>query len=421
MSLWKKILIGMIAGILTGLLLKQHASVFRPIGDLFISGIQMLIVPLVFCSLVAGITSMTDVRKMGRIGVKALFLYLLTSFVAVAIGLFLADLFKPGVGMNLPASVSNAALEPGQSVSILEILFKIIPPNPIEALASGNLLGIIFFAIVLGIAITLAGREGKPLKWLFNAGASAMYKMTSMVMSVAPYGVFALMAWLAGNHGIESLLTLMLVVATIYLGYLLLAFIIYIPLIWFTTHLSPKQFFKHVLDALLIAFTTSSSAASLPISMSCAQKNLGISKSISSFVLPLGSTINMNGAALYFGVAAVFIAQAFGLELSFLQYCLIGLTAVIGAIGSAGVPGAGIIILSMVLNAVGLPLEGIILVAAVDRIIDMGRTSFNVGGDLICALIVANSEGELDRDVFNQRDKMTQKDIKEIDRLEQEA
>lgn len=424
--LWIKILIGMVAGMIMGLIIGQHASLFEPIGQLFISAIRMVVVPLVFCSLVAGITSMADIRKMGRISVKTICLYLLTSICAVLIGLLLVYLIKPGLGVSIPSSsLANTGNSPFEGFSIASdgvgsfiqilwtafwnILLEIIPANPVAALASNNFLQIIFFAVVLGVTITLIGRKGKVLVNLFNAGAHTMYKLTSLVMQAAPFGVFALMAGLVGTYGIASLLSLILIVITIYLGYVLLALSVYIPLIWFMTGLSPRLFFKHVFDALLVAFTTSSSAAALPVSMSCAQKNLGVSKNITSFILPLGSTINMNGAALFFGVAAVAIAQVYGIDLSFHQYALIMVMAIAASIGSAGVPSAGIVLLPMVLNTVGLPLEGIVLIVAIDRIIDMGRTSFNVLGDLICALVIANSEGELKRDVFNQKAKQRKK------------
>lgn len=400
--LWKKIIIGMISGIVIGSIWGNLGVSLQPIGALFITAIQMLVVPLVFCSLVTAMTSVSDLKKMGRIGGKAVIFYLLTSIAAVLIGIILAGILHPGIGFQVTDALSNFS-QVSQSSSILDTLLNIVPSNPFNALASGNILQIIFFALVLGLCINLTGKEGQALTPIFQAGASVMFKLTSLVMELAPFGVFALMASLAGSHGLAALLPLLKLILVVYLGYILLTLLVYAPIIWFKVGISPILFFKRTLDVFILAFTTSSSSATLPVSMSCAENKLGISKAVTSFVLPLGATVNMNGTALYQGVAALFIAQVYGVDLTLNHAVIIMLTAVLGAIGTAGVPGAGVIMLSIVLNSVGLPLEGIGIILAVDRIIDMGRTAFNVVGDLITAMVVANSEQEVDANVIHTR------------------
>lgn len=404
LALWKKIIIGMLAGIFVGSILGDYSIYLQPIGTVFVTAIQMLVAPLVFCTLVNAMTVVPDLKKMGRIGGKSVIFYLATSIAAVLIGLVLANILHPGLDVQLSGSLSTTVSQSGEAPSILDTLINIVPSNPFNALASGNILQILFFAIILGLCINLVGKEGQALIPVFQAGASVMYKLTLFIMELAPYGVFALMASLTGDHGFSALIPLLKLVLVIYLGYLLLACLVYIPIIWWVGGLSPQRFFKRVMDAIIVAFTTSSSSAALPVSMSCAEHKLGISKVVASFLLPLGATINMNGAALFQGVAALFIAQAYGIDLSLSQNIMIVLTSLLAAVGAAGVPGAGIIMMSVVLNAVGLPLEGIGLVVAVDRIIDMGRSAFNVMGDLVTATVVAKSENELNVDIFNQED-----------------
>jgi Na+/H+-dicarboxylate symporter len=270
-------------------------------------------------------------------------------------------------------------------------------------MASGSVLQIIVFALMLGVAINLAGEKGKPVAVVFESFAEIMYKMTHMVMAFAPYGVFALMAWVAGKYGLDVLLPLGKVILGVYVGC-----IIHVLLtltgggIMLMSRLNPIRYWRGIIDAQAVAFTTTSSSGTLPVTMECARTNLGVSKPISSFVLPLGATINMDGTALYQGVAALFVAQAFGIDLSTGQYITIILTSTLASIGSAGVPGAGLIMLSLVLTSVGLPLEGLAVIAGIDRILDMARTTVNVTGDLMVSVLIAKSEGELDEDVYNK-------------------
>jgi len=401
MPLWLKILIGMIAGIAVGAIFGPSAEVIKPIGTLFISAIKMLIVPLIFCSLIVGVTSMKDTAKMGRVGLKAIIFYLGTTAVAITIGLGLGILFEPGSGLNMVATVANEAKS---APSLVDTLVGLIPKNPVGALAAGNILQIIVFALGLGIALNLVGEKAQPVIKVFEGFAEAMYKLTELVMKFAPYGVFALMAWVSGKYGLDVLLPLIKVIGLVYLGSILHVLFLGGGLVGLLGKLNPTRFYKGIIEAQIIAFTTTSSSGTLPASIKCATQNLGVSRSISSFVLPMGATINMDGTALYQGVLALFIAQAFGVDLSTADYLTIIATATLASIGTAGVPGAGLIMLSLVLTTVGLPIEGIAIVAGIDRILDMARTTVNVTGDLMVTLLIGKSEGELDQAVFNREE-----------------
>ena len=403
--LWLKILIGMIAGIIVGMVFGTGAEVVKPIGTLFISAIKMLIVPLIFCSLIVGVTSMQDTTKMGRIGLKSIVIYLGTTAVAITIGLGIGIFFEPGTGLNMVATTVN---DVKAAPSLAETIVNLIPKNPVAALAAGNILQIIVFALGLGIALNFTGEKGRPVVKVFEGLAEAMYKMTELVMKFAPYGVFALIAWVTGKYGLDVLLPLIKVIGLVYLGCLLHVLFLGGGLVGLIGKLNPKKFYKGIIEAQIIAFTTTSSSGALPSSIKCATQNLGVSRSISSFVLPMGATINMDGTALYQGVLALFIAQAFGIDLSSSDYLTIIATATLASIGTAGVPGAGLIMLSLILSTVGLPMEGIAIVAGIDRILDMARTTVNVTGDLMVTLLIAKSEDELDMAVYNSESIQTE-------------
>jgi Na+/H+-dicarboxylate symporter len=401
LKLWQKIIIALILGVVVGAVLGPSAEYIKPIGSLFINLIKMLIVPLIFSSLVVGICSMDDIKKMGRIGAKSFGIYLLTTAIAITIGLVIGTVLQPGAGLDMQMPAEMAAAK--EAPSFIQTLLNMVPKNPVEAMASGSVLQIIVFALMLGVAINLAGEKGKPVASVFESFAEIMYKMTHIVMSFAPYGVFALMAWVAGKYGLDVLLPLGMVILGVYVGC-----IVHVLLtltgggIMLLARLNPVRYWRGIIDAQAVAFTTTSSSGTLPVTMECAQTNLGVSRPISSFVLPLGATINMDGTALYQGVAALFVAQAFGIDLSTGQYVTIILTSTLASIGSAGVPGAGLIMLSLVLTSVGLPLEGLAVIAGIDRILDMARTTVNVTGDLMVSVLIAKSEGELDVETYNK-------------------
>ncbi|MGK0250381.1 MAG: Na+/H+-dicarboxylate symporter [Oleispira sp.] len=407
LALWKKILIGMVAGIVVGVIMGPNAEILKPIGNLFINAIKMLIVPLVFCSLVVGVTAMQDSAKMGRMGLKAIVIYLVSTAAAITIGLGLGTILEPGAGLNMIAD-ANAISAVKEAPSLISTITGLIPKNPIEALASGKILQIIVFALGLGIALNLIGEKGEPAVKIFNSLAEAMFKLTELVMRFAPYGIFALMAWVAGKYGIDVLFPLLKVIGAVYLGCVVHVLIVYTGAISIITGLAPIKYLKGILNAQMMAFSSTSSSGTLPVSIRCARENLGVSKGTASFILPLGATINMDGTALYQGVAALFVAQAFGIDLSMADYLTIIATATLASIGTAGVPGAGLIMLSLVLTTVGLPMEGLAIIAGIDRILDMARTSVNVSGDLMVSVLIGKSEGELDETIYNADEPVTE-------------
>lgn len=397
MKLTTKIFIGLLAGIVAGLALGSSpelaATYIAPLGTLFLNLIKMIIVPLVFSSLIVGAASTGDVRKLGRIGGKTVAFYLITTAVAVVIGLVLGNVMQPGAGLSIPV---DAAVEAAEAPPLAQTLLNVIPSNPLNALVTGNMLQTITFALFLGIGVTVLGEKGKPFLAFFDSLAEVMYKITAFVMSFAPYGVFGLITPVVAVNGPAVLLPLLKVIIAVYLGVILHSLIVYSSLVKFVGKMSPMKFFKGIAPAATVAFSTASSSGTLPITIKSAKENLGVSTGIASFVLPLGATINMDGTALYQGVCALFVAQVYGLDLSLAQQVTIILTATLASIGTAGVPGAGFIMLTMVLTSVGLPLEGSALIAGVDRILDMARTCVNVVGDAAVAVAVSATEEELE-------------------------
>ncbi len=358
----------------------------------------MLIVPLIFVSLVSGITSLKSMATMGRYSVKTIMWYLLTTAVAITIGLILGAIFQPGVGVDLGAAAAATAKE---APSLVSTIVAMVPVNPIASMAEGNILQVIVFAVFFGVSITLAGDAAKPVKDLMDGLAEVFYKLTNIIISFAPYGVFALITWVSGTYGLDMLMPLAKVIGVVYLGCVIHAVVTYMGLIKFVAKLNPVRYAQGVLEPAIVAFSSASSAGTLPVTMMSAERNLGVSRSVSSFVLPLGTTINMDGTALYQGVCVLFIAQAYGIDLSMAQYITIILTATLASIGTAGVPGAGLIMLSLVLTSVGLPLEGVAIIAGIDRILDMARTTLNITGDSAVAVLIAKSEGQLDQALYD--------------------
>ena len=399
-SLLTQILIAFIVAVLLGLLFGTSMEVVKPLGDLFLRLIKFIIVPLVLASLVVGVASIGDKKKLGRMGGKTILYYLFTTAIAVTIGLIIGNLFSPGTGLTL--DMPTQAFEGKDPTSLTDTLLGIVPTNPIAALVEGNMLQIIFFAIFLGLGITMIGGKGTTLYNFFDQLAEVMYKITAIVMRFAPIGVLGLVAPVVGNYGPSVLLPLLKVIIAVAVASLLHVLITYSIAVKGFAKMSPVKFFKGIAPASLVAFSTTSSAGTLPVTIKATEDNLGVSKNVSSFVLPLGATINMDGTALYQGVSALFIAQFFGLDLSLTQQATIVLTATLASIGTAGVPGAGLIMLTMVLQSVNLPLEGLALIAGIDRILDMFRTSVNVTGDGSAAVVVAASEGELSVETTNQ-------------------
>ena len=346
---------------------------------------------LVFASLVAGAASVGDIHKLGRIGIKTLALYLVTTAVAIMIGLACGNLFNPGVGMNIPGNLQASARE---AKPLVDVILDIFPTNPIASMVNANMLQIIVFALFFGVACIMAGEKGKKISDFFENAAEVMYKVTHMVMSFAPYGVFALIAGTAAKFGVNILAPFAKVIAAVYVGCIIHAVLVYSGMISMFCRRSPFWYFRGVQEAAITAFVTRSSSGSLPVTLSNVRDNLGVSEGVSSFVLPLGATINMDGTALYQGVCALFVAQAFNVPLTLQMQIGIVITATLASVGTAGVPGAGLIMLTLVLTSVGLPIEGIALVAGIDVILDAARTCINVMGDTAVCAVVASSEGE---------------------------
>ena len=403
MKLWHKILLAMILGLGVGSFLGPRAEILKPVGTIFLQLVNMIIVLLVFSSMTVGITSIHDPKKLGRIGLKTLLLYGGTTVISVGIGLIIALYFQVGIGTELQfETTANFVFQ--QPESLGQMLLSIIPTNPVASLVSGNILQIIIFSLFLGIAINFAGEKGRPLLELMQSLAEVMYRVTSLVMELSPFGVFAIMAWIAGTFGLKALLPLGKFLLLYYFACILHVLIVFVGMLRLMAKLKPGPFFKGMGDAFMVAFSTASSSATLPVSLHCVQENLGVSKNISSFVLPLGTTINMNGTAIYQGMCAIFISQVYGINLDLYSLLTIVLTATLSAVGTAGIPGSGFIIMSAVLTSVGLPLEGLGLLAGIDRLRDMASSVLNIMGDAVVAITIAKQEGELDESrYYNER------------------
>lgn len=403
MQLTTKIFIGLALGVVVGIILQPNPEIannyIKPFGTLFLNLIKLVIVPLVFSSLVVGTCSMDDVRKLGRIGGKTIAYYLFTTAFAVTIGLILANVTNVGGGYTIPV---DAKVEIAEAPNVIDTLLNIIPSNPLKALVEGNMLQVIAFALIIGAGIIGIGEKGKNLQNFFDSFAEVMYKIIAVIMEYAPIGVFALIVPVVAINGPAVLLPLLKLIIVVYAGCAIHALFTYSLTVWGFAKVNPLQFFKGVAPAMIFAYTTASSSATLPINMKRCQENLGVPKSICSFTLPLGATVNMDGTAIYQGICAFFIAQIYGLDLSISAQLTIILTATLASIGTAGVPGAGMIMLGMVLQSVGLPIEGIAIIAGVDRILDMMRTMINITGDAACSVIVAATEGELNRSVYEK-------------------
>ncbi len=386
--------IGMLLGVLVGAfapILSIDPSWLKPLGDVFITLIRMVVVPLIFTTLVAGASSVGDISKLGRVASKTLLYYIGTTGFAVAIGLLLANIFQPGSGLDL--STAGASVKEVTPPSLLKVLMDIIPLNPIEAMVKGNMLQIIFFAMLVGFSLSSMGERAKPVSQFFDVFGECMIKLTGFVMLYAPIGVFGLIAFTVSNHGLAVLLPLFKLVAVMYIASLCQILFVYLPLIKFS-NITFSNFFKVLAEPILVAFSTCSSAAALSTNL-VSVRRLGASRTVSSFSIPLGNTINMDGAAIYMGIAAIFAAEVYGIDLSFSSQLSIVLLAMLASIGSMGVPGAALVMMTMVFTQVGIPLEAIALVAGVDRIMDMARTTINVIGDATGAIFVSKLEGDM--------------------------
>ena len=413
MQLSSRILLGMVLGIILGLILNSLGgadpdktpiiswfvnNVFDVVGQVFVISLKLLVVPLVFFSLVCGSASMGEDVKMGQVALKTVSLYLMTTAIAVSLALTIANIVDPGIGINTSEAANYVAKE---APSFKDVFIGIFPSNPFQAMVEGNMLQVIVFAILVGIAILQAGESGNKVLRGCQMISDVIMRMVSILMNLAPYGVFCLLAKLFTGQGFSAIVNLALYFGTIVFVLLLHASVVYTSIFTIFTRLNPLTLFKNMRPAMLFAFSTSSSNATMPITLNVAKNRVGAHNSIASFTVPLGATVNMDGTAIMQGIATVFIAQAYGLDLSMTEYFAVIATATLASIGTAGVPGVGLITLAMVLQQVGLPVEGIGLIIGVDRLLDMLRTVVNVSGDGMVTAVVANSEGRLDKTIFN--------------------
>ena len=413
MNLTVRILIGMAAGVLVGLAVQGFTSdghwiqavliqdVFDAGGKVFIASLRLMVVPLVLVSLVCGSSSLADGASMGRLGGKSIGLYLFTTAVAISLALGLALFISPGEGGSASQAVEYT---PRPSPGLKETFLNIFPINPVQAMADGNMLQIIVFALLLGTALGRSGDAGQRIRSLFEDLNGVLMRLIVMLISLAPFGVFFLMAKLFSEVGWRDIIELGKYFATVVLALIIHASVVYPALLLWLAKTNPLKFYQKMREPMLFAFSTSSSGATLPVTLRTVEKKLGVDNSIASFSVPLGATINMDGTAIMQGVATVFIAQYFHVDLVFTDYLMVILTATMASVGTAAVPGVGLIMLTMVLTQVGLPVEGIALIIGVDRLLDMTRPAVNVAGDATVATIVANSEKKLDRSVLDDPD-----------------
>ena len=414
LSLTSKIFIALICGMILGIVMhyfvpKSHIKddiiidgIFYLLGQMFIRAMQMLVVPLVFFSIADGCRNMGDTKTLGKVGIRIVLFYLLTTALAIIIALSLASIINPGKGMNMELGSNEFNMDTGEKTSMKDTLLNMIPTNPIEALAKGDMLQIIIFAVIVGLLI--AGMEDRmeTLGNIITEMNDLMMSMTMAVMKLAPIGVFFLIARTFSNLGYDVILSMLSYMISVILGLAFQLLIVYMLLLTIFVRVNPFSFLKKYFPVMTFAFSTASSNATVPLNIQTLE-DIGVDKKISSFTIPLGATINMDGTAIMQGVAVVFIANAYGIDLSLNDYMTVILTATIASVGTAGIPSVGLVTLSMVLSSVGLPVEGIAMIMGIDRILDMARTAVNTTGDASGTIIVANSVGSFDKEKFNKR------------------
>ncbi|MGI5946099.1 MAG: dicarboxylate/amino acid:cation symporter [Lachnospiraceae bacterium] len=412
LSLTTVIFIALLLGAITGLVFNLWVpagfvrdqvfveGIFYVFGQGFIRLMQMLVVPLVFCSLVCGSMAIGDTKKLGKVGVKTMGFYLLTTAIAVSVAIFVAFCINPGVGLNM-GTMETAEAVSVEKTSFAETLLNIIPTNPIAALANGEMLPLILFALIIGVILAHRGERADTVANFFSQFNDIMMDMTTGVMKLAPIGVFCLIARTFAGLGLDAFLPLLKYMAAVLLALAVQCLVVYQVFLKAFTGLSPIKFLKKFAPVMAFAFSTATSNATIPLSIDTLHRKMGVSKKISSFTIPLGATINMDGTAIMQGVAVVFAAQAFHIDLTMADFLTVIATATLASIGTAGVPSVGLITLSMVFNSVGLPVEAIGLIMGIDRILDMTRTAVNITGDAVCTTIVAKQDGALDRTKFD--------------------
>ena len=393
-SLPTKIILGLLLGTAAGFFFREQAVLLKPLGTIFIRLISLVVVPLVFVSLFLGTASIGDLKKLGKIGAKTLLYYLATTLIAILIGLILVTAFKPGVDVGLGASVQDLTFQqPDTEISFIDNLVNIIPGNPVRALAEGNMLQVIFLALLFGVSVTtLARRKRRILIDWFESVNETIFTIIHMIMKMAPVGVFALIAASIGSFGFDILVSLIKYGVLVIIGLTVHAVVIISIFVRLVGKINPLRFWKAIRPAMVVAFSTSSSNATLPVTMESVEKGLSVPRVISSFVLPLGATINMDGTALYQCISIFFIAQIYGVEISLAKMMIVVLSVVLASIGTAGAPMAGVLILVMILRSVGVPTEGIAMIMGIERLMDMARTTVNIVGDASATVVITQLE-----------------------------
>lgn len=393
---------GLVLGVVVGTMVSSEfgATYLQPLGQLFIRLIRMVVVPLVVATLIAGSAGLGNASKIGKIAVKTILFFAVTTAIAVTIGLIVANIMEPGTGLTISVEGLKAKAAAAPAPALSKVLLDIVPINPIEAFAKGNMLQVIFFSIFFGFCLSLMGESVRMVTDFFQMVGDVMIRMTNYVMLYAPIGVFGLIAYTVTRHGLSVLLPLGKLILTAFIATVIFVVVTYLPIIKLIG-IKISDYLKGAFEPWLIAFTTCSSAAALAVNLEASRK-MGASKAIASFAIPLGNTINMNGTSIYMGVTAVFAAEVFGIDLTLTQQFQIVLMGVLAAVGTAGVPGAGLIMTTLVFTEVGIPLEAVALIAGIDRILDMIRTSVNVLGDSLTALVVSKSEGVLGTEPMDQ-------------------
>lgn len=411
LNLTTKIFIGLLSGLLVGIvfnLLIPHSyvrdtvfveGIFYVIGQGFIRLMKMLVVPLVFCSLVCGASAIGDTRTLGKVGGKTIVFYLCTTALAVTVAICTAVVIRPGIGLDM-SSIEAAEVTTTAKTSAVDTILNIIPDNPLNSLANGTMLQIIFFALIVGILLAKMGERASLISNFMNQLNDLMMEMTTLVMNFAPIGVFCMIARTFANLGFNAFLPLLKYMGSVTIGLAIQCFIVYQLLLVVFTRLNPIRFLKKFFPVMAFAFSTSTSNATIPMNIDTLEEKIGVSRKVSSFTIPLGATINMDGTSIMQGVAVVFAAQAYGINLGLTGYLTVIATATLASIGTAGIPSVGLVTLSMVFVSVGIPVEAIGLIMGIDRILDMLRTAVNITGDAICTTVVAYQNGDFDKEVF---------------------
>ena len=392
-----QIMFAMLLGVIVGILFREHALVFEPLGNVFIRLLKMIIVPIIFSSLVVGVVSLGSVQSLGRLGMRTFLYYMVTTIMAVMIGLIVVNFIKPGFDTDVDLALfsSNPITDSiDHEVSVVSVITDIVPSNIISAIATENMLGIIFFSIIFGTALLSLDIKGGTVKQFIEEFNNLFLKITDWIMKLSPIGVFALIATMVGQTGFAIFKPVAFYVATVLIAIAIHLLFTLSSILIIVARYSPVIFFQKIFPAIATAFSTDSSIATLPVTMECLEKNVGVSKKVVGFIAPLGATVNMDGTALYEAVAAVFIAQVVGIDMTITQQIIVMLTAVLASVGAAGIPSAGLVTMVIVLKSVNLPLEGIGILLAVDRILDMFRTSVNIISDSCGALVIGRLEGE---------------------------